>query len=314
MEEDKRVVLIGDGRMAQEALRVLEEHPLIDVVAVACHRDSDHGFKDVRQVDPAHPHKLIECDNVNEAHVISGVRDVAPDLLLSVNNWDLIGQELLALPTDGAINFHNGPLPRYRGSNIPSWAIINGETRHSVTWHFMDASVDGGPIVSEREFDISESETAISLIFKCIDEGIAALPGLLDDYVSGSLVTIEQSGTERCYLRRDTPNGGRIDFEQDFDSIDRLVRGLTFHPFPNDFVPAHIVTEAGRLNVGVVRLVPAKLDNASPGRVEAVDDGAIVVQCMDAHVSLEYLVNDEGTMFDRQRLESDCGLRPGINI
>ncbi len=30
----------------------------------------------------------------------------------------------------GAINFHDGPLPRYAGLNTPAWAIINGEAEH----------------------------------------------------------------------------------------------------------------------------------------------------------------------------------------
>ena len=36
--------------------------------------------------------------------------------------------EVLRLPRRMAINFHDGPLPRYAGLNTPVWALLNGET------------------------------------------------------------------------------------------------------------------------------------------------------------------------------------------
>ena len=57
------------------------------------------------------------------------------DWLLSIANLRMIPDDVLALPTKGAINFHDGPLPRYAGLNTPAGAIINGEATHGVSWH-----------------------------------------------------------------------------------------------------------------------------------------------------------------------------------
>ncbi len=46
------------------------------------------------------------------------------DWLLSVANLDIIPDDLLALPTRGAVNFHDGALPRHAGVNAPVRALI----------------------------------------------------------------------------------------------------------------------------------------------------------------------------------------------
>lgn len=56
------------------------------------------------------------------------------DWLLSVANLTVIPQAILNLARKGAVNFHDGPLPRHAGLNAPVWAILAGEARHGITW------------------------------------------------------------------------------------------------------------------------------------------------------------------------------------
>lgn len=85
------------------------------------------------------------------------------DWLLSIANLHVIPDPVLALADKGAVNFHDGPLPRYAGLNTPNWALINGEARHGITWHMLEGGIDEGDIIAQRLFDISEDETALSL-------------------------------------------------------------------------------------------------------------------------------------------------------
>lgn len=318
MESDsqKTAVLLGDGRMAQEALKVLEAAPSLDLSVVVHHGASRRGFRQLRAVDNSRPDKLIECKNVNDEDVYRRLAALEPDVILNVNNFDLIKPRLLRLPKDGIINFHNGPVPSYRGVNIPSWVIINGESRHAVTWHLVDEGVDTGPVVSESWFDLSDSETAISLIFRCIDEGIRILPTILDDYAAGNLTVKPQEGEGRYYSRKDTPNGGRIDFTTTCAEIDRLVRGLTFHPFRNTFVYPHFISPAGPISVGKVSEVSVNEAEAAshPGEIQVLEEGRVIVRCKYGFVALEYLACDSGPIPDAQRLKSDFGLHPGMRI
>ena len=64
------------------------------------------------------------------------------DYLFSIANLSVVPARILALPRLGAINFHDGPLPRYAGLHATTWAILNQETSHGVTWHEMRELVD----------------------------------------------------------------------------------------------------------------------------------------------------------------------------
>ena len=312
----KKIVLIGDGWMAQEALRLLEDHPAIDLAAVLHHANPAHGFRRLQPVDVDNPDQLIECRNVNDPDVVRKIDDLKPDLIFSVNNFDIIRHPLLNIPVDGIVNFHNGKLPAYRGVNIPSWAIINGETRHTVTWHIIVPGVDAGPIVSEYEFALSGNETAISLILRCIEYGLRLLPEILDNYTSGDLQTRSQEGTGRYYSAKGTPNGGQIDFSRRFDEIERLVRGLTFHPFRNPFVSPHFDTGTGSVHVGGVtrKDIRTAEANMTPGQVVEISDGTAIVKCADAAAALKYLTDAAGHNLSKQQLEKEFGLEPGTRL
>ena len=70
------------------------------------------------------------------------------DYLFSVANLRMLPAEVLAAPRRLPINFHDAPLPRHAGVHATSWAILNGDTRHGVTWHVMTDRADAGPVLA----------------------------------------------------------------------------------------------------------------------------------------------------------------------
>ena len=71
------------------------------------------------------------------------------DWLLSIANLSVLPDALIARAAKGAVNFHDGPLPRYAGLNAPLWAMLNGETRHGVTWHRIEGGIDEGRVLQQ---------------------------------------------------------------------------------------------------------------------------------------------------------------------
>ena len=80
------------------------------------------------------------------------------DYLFSIANLSIISKEVLALPRKGAINFHDGPLPRYAGLYATSWALINQEKTHGITWHNISDDVDQGDILKQRTVSIGTGQ------------------------------------------------------------------------------------------------------------------------------------------------------------
>ena len=209
------------------------------------------------------------------------------DWLLSIANLRLIPDAVLALPTRGAINFHDGPLPRYAGLNTPAWAIINGEAQHGVSWHLIESGVDTGDLLAQRQVEIAEGETAFSLNSKCYAAGMESFAEVLAQLETGALEVTPQDLTQRSYFARDMrpERGGVIDFTKDAAAINALVRGLDFGDYWNPLGTAKVLTAQGRiLTVGGAKVLPAS--GSAAGTVIAVTGKQLVVAAGDVHVAL----------------------------
>src|SRR3954463_15277088 len=154
------------------------------------------------------PEVVRWCDEHGIAHVPARPDRVAflsrePfDYLFSIINHAVCADAVLRLPQRGAINFHDSLLPRYAGFNVTSWALLNGESTHGVTWHEMSATVDAGTILKQRSFEVAGDDTAFTLAAKCYDAGIASFGELLAELGSGTAQRVAQDPLQRSYYTR----------------------------------------------------------------------------------------------------------------
>ena len=102
------------------------------------------------------------------------------DWLFSIANLSVLPEAVLAMARKGAVNFHDGPLPRYAGLNAPVWALLNGETRHGITWHLIEPEIDAGDIIEQVMFDIAGDDTAFSLNARCYASAIDSFPAVVE--------------------------------------------------------------------------------------------------------------------------------------
>jgi methionyl-tRNA formyltransferase len=299
--------------MAAQCAKLIAGHDAFVLPLIVHHRSAHHWSSQIQKFGNKFDIPRLTVENINDADALGAVNEAHPDIVFSVNNWDVIHAELLAIPADGIVNFHNGPLPEYRGVHAPSWAIINGEHVYGVTWHFVDETIDTGDIVATKSFDLRPDETAVSLIFRCMQEGVELLPPLLDRYASGRLEAWPQTGEAHYYSARDTPNRGYLDFNETFDRLSALVRGLSFRPFENQFTWPKILAVNRNLLISDISRVGDRDGNEdwNCGEVRGIDDRGIVVCVQDCQVRLSGLMDENLTdIRDVVALESS-GLRAG---
>src|SRR4030088_3551570 len=86
-----------------------------------------------------------------------------PDVIVVVGYGRIIPQWMLDLPRLGNINLHASLLPKYRGAAPIQWAIAQGETVTGVTTMRIDAGLDTGDILMQREMAIGTEDTAETL-------------------------------------------------------------------------------------------------------------------------------------------------------
>lgn len=233
----------------------------------------------------------VEMPGVDMAARLGGVR---ADWLLSIANLTVIPEAVLAL-ADQAVNFHDGPLPRYAGLNAPVWAILNGETQHGITWHRMVAGVDAGAILEQRLFDIAADDTALTLNTKCFSAAIDSFPAVLTA-LEGNAPGVAQDLTLRSeYHRSDRPAAAaRLDFTQSAEQVAALVRGLDHGSYANPLALPKLDV-AGRL-VLVAKAVVLPAGEGVPGTVTEASEAGLVVTCATGAVHLSGLTDLDGAV------------------
>jgi phosphoribosylglycinamide formyltransferase 1 len=61
------------------------------------------------------------------------------------------------------LNTHPSLLPAFPGAHAPADALAHGAKVTGVTVHFVDATLDGGPIIAQRALAIEDGDDAVSL-------------------------------------------------------------------------------------------------------------------------------------------------------
>ncbi len=157
------------------------------------------------------------------------------DYLFSITNLRILPTTFITQPKKMAINFHDGPLPRYAGLNVPAWALLHGEQNHGVTFHAMTHEVDKGDILQQKLFPIVAGETAFTLNAKCYQMAVETFTALTADLSAGNLLKQKQSRAESNPREHSYFNLGKkpyqaaiLDFTQSAPAIDRLVRAMDY--------------------------------------------------------------------------------------
>jgi natural product biosynthesis luciferase-like monooxygenase protein len=236
------------------------------------------------------------------------------DYLLSITNRHIVPTGALALPRRGAINFHDGPLPRYGGLHAPSWALMAGETEHGITWHSMTDEVDAGSIVLQRRFPISPDETALTLNAKCFEAGVESFPALFAALCdTEAAVTPHQIDTTTYHKRSARPSAlGGLDWSKPSVELAARVRALSFGTFANTLGNARIVANGRALLVG--KLVGLESTVAPAGTVLRADKDALWIATGEGAIGLGAFATEDGKPLDMGAALEALGARVGDQL
>jgi natural product biosynthesis luciferase-like monooxygenase protein len=233
------------------------------------------------------------------------------EFLFSVVNLTMLDESLITLPTKLAVNFHDGPLPRYAGVNAPVWALLNDEREYGITWHEMTREADTGAILVQRRFEVAPDETSFSLNAKCFTAGMETFRELTAAITDGTLQPVAQDLSLRTYFGfYDRPAHAQvIAFDEPAEQIERMTRALDFGTYPNPVGTPKLAVTGGPLIVGTARVLEGRSGSA-PGTVLAVEPDGVVVATASKDVLLSGLRRVSGEGVTSLTL-SELGVRTG---
>jgi amino acid adenylation domain-containing protein/thioester reductase-like protein len=237
------------------------------------------------------------------------------DIIFSVLNDVIIPPDILKIPRLYSINLHPALLPKYAGVNPTSWAILNGEKTHGITWHLMSERLDSGDILKQISINILPNDTRASLDMKCIEAAKNSLPILLEDISNNKLTRIKQDLTQRKYYGNNDkpPNNGFVLWKEKAEEIDRLCRALSFSRFENFFgVPKVVIKNKIIIPIGYTLL--CYRSNKKAGTVVDINDSTLQIATSSYDISIFSILQLDGTFYSIKKLRAETGIEKGYRL
>jgi methionyl-tRNA formyltransferase len=139
----------------------------------------------------------------------------------------ILPQPVLDAPTHGCLNIHASLLPRWRGAAPIHRAVMAGDAETGVTIMQMEAGLDTGPMLLKVAVPVGRKTTG-ELFAELGAVGAAAMVEVLADLAAFQPEV--QDDAVAIYAPKIDKAESRIDWTQEAQAIERLVRGLA--PFP----------------------------------------------------------------------------------
>ncbi|HKP58402.1 MAG TPA: formyltransferase family protein, partial [Polyangiales bacterium] len=238
------------------------------------------------------------------------------DYLFSITHLAMIPEAVLRLPRRAAINFHDGPLPRYAGLNAPAWALLRGEHEYGISWHLIvpGGGVDEGAVLEQRLFEIAPGETSLSLNTRNFAAAIDSFAELVDKLAAGTESPQAQDLSARSYFGKYLrPEAGCVlDLQRPAAELLSAVRALDFGDYDNPLGAPKLVHRGLPL---VVRRAELRAESsAAVGCVSAVSAEALELATGDGTLLVQALTDVYGRQLTPLEAAQVWQLEPGMQL
>jgi methionyl-tRNA formyltransferase len=234
-----RIVFCGTPQFAVPTLNHLLAQPDLEIIAVITQPDRPRGrgqevsSSAVKQAALAANLPVHQPEKIRAPEVQQLLAKLSPDAIVIIAYGQIIPARLLSIPKLGWINLHASLLPKYRGAAPIHWAIVHGETKTGVTTMRIDAGMDTGDILLQRETEISPQETAPELALRLSEIGAPLLAETLRGLAVDAIVPRPQDHAEATLAPILKKEDGRIDWNRPAHEIYSRMRG--FAPWPGAY-------------------------------------------------------------------------------
>ena len=226
-----RIVLIGQATFGQKVLEALLNRGE-QIAAVYVPPDKPGSRIDpLKESAQQRGIPIFQPQRMRDPGVYDKFVELAPDLGVMAFVTDIVPESILNRPRMGTIQYHPSLLPKHRGRSAINWAIINGDKKTGITILWPDAGIDTGPILLQKEVDISPTDTVGSLYYdKLSPLGVEAIMESIDLIHKGRAPRIPQDESQATYERPCREKDAIIDWAQPIVKVYNLIRGTNPQP------------------------------------------------------------------------------------
>ena len=234
--KEVKIVFLGTTYLASVILEAIHSEGF-NVSAVITQPDKDSGrghklsFSEVKKI--ANRLNLNIFQPTNKSELTEIIKELQPELIITVAYGMIIPQTALDIPRFGSLNIHPSLLPKYRGPSPIITTILKGDKKSGITIIKMTAGMDEGPILLKSELSVNKNETTNSLTLKLADLGSNEIVKFIPRWINGDISETSQNCTKATYCKLIKKEDGKINWEEPTILIERMVRA--FLPWPGTY-------------------------------------------------------------------------------
>jgi len=228
---------------------------------------------------------VIQLNSIKSQY--QDIIDLEPDLIVTCAYGQILPRELLDYPRYGCINVHASLLPKLRGGAPIHRAIIDGYKTTGVTIMYMAPGMDDGDIITQKEIEITDVDTASTLHDKLSTIGSELLIQTLPSIFDGTNKRIPQNPDEVTFAPIIKPIDEKIDFSKTVREIYNQIRGL------NSFPGAYFMLDGKRIKVWESSITEDYYSEKINGEIVKIYNNGIGVKTSNGVISLN-VIQPEG--------------------
>jgi phosphoribosylglycinamide formyltransferase-1 len=163
------VLISGNGSNLQAIIDKFQKDEFVNVSCVISNKKDAYGL--VRAEKANIDHYFIDNKNFSsreefEQTIINVLDKYEPNLVVLAGFMRILSELFVNKYKNKLINIHPSLLPKYKGLDTHRKVLENQDDYHGVTVHFVDNTLDGGPILAQKRTlvetqDIKELEEKI---------------------------------------------------------------------------------------------------------------------------------------------------------
>lgn len=233
-----KILFMGNNRLGAQALAFLCEQGFPPVGVVLHPLEKRKYSEQFLALINTYQLPTFDGARLREPEVYEQIMLLQADLALSIMFGYILKPDFINAFPRGVLNLHPSYLPFNRGQYPNVWSIVEG-TPAGVTLHFIDAGIDTGDIIAQREVPVSMTDTGESLYQKLEEAALSLFKNTLPDILSKQIQACPQpEGAGTFHYTKDVEQIDHIDLNRMYRAGDliNILRARTFPPYAGAYI------------------------------------------------------------------------------
>jgi methionyl-tRNA formyltransferase len=239
------IVFFGSGPVAAASLEKLVNSFSIEAV-ITKPQPPNHKYEfPVLNTANKHSLRILTVSTKSDLEKLFNEQFFKSKIGLVIDYGIIISQPVIDYFPLGIVNSHFSLLPKLRGADPISFAILSGRPKTGVSLMLISQGLDEGPILSQSTIEIDSSMTNPRLTKDLINLSQSLLEKTLPEYVKGKINPKPQLG-QPSYSRKLSKQDSYLDWSKPAALLEREVRAYYEWPRSKAKLGEHrvIVTKA----------------------------------------------------------------------